>query len=283
MSRRHRCESSVSNQRGQALVFVAFATVALTVLSMLGASHFNSSISNSSSFINEKKTFYISQGLINISTYELEQYVSENPGANGASMTSYLQGKVYPLVPTGYTVPVLQATIVSSQPDAVIPNGPFAGMQAPLNTVQLQISVKSTATNVQSNLNVILTIGDVFPFQFIFFGDYPVVDWYPSGNFTYNGRVHINGDVCPANFSGNMDFDIITSAGRLMSGDDTRCVYPRGIGGAVQIATDPNFTTFASITNTTDNGCINCGGTGLAWPAYSYANGAEMQKTPLMA
>ena len=145
--------------------------------------------------------------------------------------------------------------------------------------INLSLELKSLATPASAGVEVVSSLGQVFPFQFMVFIDMPYADWHPGPLMQIDGRTHVNGDFCigsdtPAQFSN------ITAAGRLMHLSDTRCLLPMPGSLNASIAVDSTYTKFAQLQLSGDNGCTSCAGTSQAWKAYDLAtwNGNALDK-----
>ena len=130
------------NQSGQALLFVAFFVVMISLAAGLGATYFQSSAKNISSFVHQEETYYANAGLANAVQTSLQTYVNQNVSTlvqeTQAQMYSDLltqvQSAISTYLPTGFTVisDTTQTFVINSypNPNGIVPRGPYKGLSA---------------------------------------------------------------------------------------------------------------------------------------------------------
>ena len=258
----------LKNENGQVMLFSSLLIATISLVGVVGLYQYSASNTNNQSFLNQQKTFYISEGVRKIALAQLGGYLQVSSNYTSAILTQKLQTDLPPMVPAGYTLQTVSVNLINYVPNSVLPSGPFAGMQSPVTTLNLVLTVKSTQTNVTSTVTSTLSLGSIYPFQFMLFADMPYADWEPGPPMEMLGRVHINGDVC-LGAAIELKIGIITASGRVMDGADGRCLYPSGYSGTAKIATNSLFTSFNTLLANGDSGCTNCAGTGQAWQVYA--------------
>ncbi len=259
---------SLKNENGQVMLFASLLIATVSLVGVVGLYQYSASVTNNQSFLSQQRAFYIAEGVRKIALAQLGAYLQVSSSYTGPELTQKLQADLPTLVPQGYLLQTVSVNVLSYVANSILPSGPFAGMQSPATTISLTITVRSTLTNVTSTVTSTMSLGAIYPFQFMIFGDMPYADWEPRPAMTLLGRVHVNGDACLGAWS-SLKIGLITASGRIMDGADTRCRYPSGYTGTSKIATNSSFTAFTSLLANGDNGCTNCAGTGQAWPVYA--------------
>jgi Flp pilus assembly pilin Flp len=280
MPQQEHMRSHSKSESGQTLVFVTLLAGVLTAVVLASAGHFGASTANTFSFINQQQAQYVNQGIMNIATQQLSQYIEVTPIANldQGTMTNYLNTNLTPLMAKipGYSLLKANVEILGINPQAVISTGSYAGMQAPQTTVDVNLRI-SGLNSVISNLNSVMTLGDIYPFQFLYFFDLPAtIKVIPGSNTSFIGRVHYNGDVCIGPSAGStLTFGSLHSAGGIYEAGTPQCPFGGSPAqGTNLLATNAAYTKFSVLDSSNAHGCTNCGDTAtggqttVSWTNY---------------
>lgn len=269
----------LNNQRGTALLVIAGIMIALSVAVDAVLVNFDNNLKTLESYSSRKQAFYVSEGVRALVTVLLEGYLANNADPTKEEIEAFLRASLPPLVPEPYNVPGvdIEADILKVTPSAIITSGPFKGMNGPVTDLRLRFRVTAPSTlfggSVVEPLEMRLSVGYVSMFQFMAFYDIAQGRIAVGPPMNMQGRLHSNGDMCVGASDGYASFLKMTVGGRLMNNADSRC---GSVGNTrARIATDQTFNTFADFTNSNDNGCTNCGGSGMAWESYALARWRE--------
>jgi len=267
------------NEKGQAIIFMAFLVALISLAGIVGVSQYQSSNLNISAYEHESRTYYAASSLEVVAQAQLTTYLMTNPAMTQPEMAAYLCAHLPGSTPRGYTLLNINAacsdtsfiSLVGQSPSSTIPNGPYQGMNSPTTTYNLTVKVQETITGDVASISSVITIGDIFPFEFFLFSDLGsgpgtgYVQMNPTTAYSINGRVHVNGDFC---VGGQLTLGNVTASGYLMDLNDSRCLDSQATS-SVPIATDGSFTVFQTLTTSNDSGCgPSCGGSGLGWVDY---------------
>ncbi len=273
----------LNNQRGSALLVIAGIMVTLSVIVDAVLVNFDSNLRSMESFSAKKQAFYMSEGVRAMVTVLLEGFLMNNSDPTALEIETYLNlaldpGAAVPLVAAPYSVSPVSVNIIKVTPSAIISSGPFKGMNGPITDLQVKFNVIAPSTvfggNVVEPLEMRLSVGYISMFQFMAFYDVTQAEINTGPAMDMNGRLHANGDLCIGGSGGYETFLKVTVGGRLINNSDARC----GNGGfnRARIATSAVWGgPYADLTAAADNGCTNCGGTGLDWDAYAVARWRE--------
>ncbi|MDP2342183.1 MAG: hypothetical protein Q8O67_14600 [Deltaproteobacteria bacterium] len=122
-----------------------------------------------------------------------------------------------------------------------LPNGPFEGMNARQDTIEIALRAEHTATTqFACKTSQTLTLGKIAMFQFFVFSDSPITDWHPGPEMFATGRVHGNGTVC---VGGGDDLwaDRITASGDVRHMNEPECFGSGRDPVKVAIKDNPDF------------------------------------------
>ncbi|MGE4132798.1 MAG: hypothetical protein AB7F86_14230 [Bdellovibrionales bacterium] len=266
----------LQSQKGSVVLIIAAIMTALSVIvdAVLLNQDINEKVTDA---YNEKKQlFYLGEGVRELSTVLLEQFLLNNPNPTVDSIKQFLDNNLPQLIPAPYEVAPVQIGSVVVKPSSVITSGPYKGMNAPITDLDLRIQVQKDSSNfsglVIDPLELRLSVAYVAMFQFMVLYDTTPAKINTGPEMFMKGRVHANTDICVGGSSGYQNYLNITAGGRLLNNQDGVC---GGGGGRVRIATSPTFTTFADMTTSYDHGCTNCAGTGLPWKTFALARWHE--------
>ncbi len=106
---------------------------------------------------------------------------------------------------------------------APLPNGPFQGLNAQQDTIEIALRAEHTATTqFACRTSQTMTLGKIAMFQFFVFSDSPITDWHPGPEMFARGRVHGNGTVCVGG-GADLWMDRITAAGDVRHMNEADC------------------------------------------------------------
>lgn len=264
-----------TGQDGSVLIMVAVGIAVLSALIDLVLVKFDSGQKNFQSFNDKTQIFYVSEGIRQISTALITNLLTKKPLATGDEIAADLRARLPGLVPQPYAVANISVTLLDQQPNALIPSGPFAGMNGPITELDIAFNVTGPSSvfggNINDPLKIHMAIGFVSMFQFALF--YDVLPGYlrTGPPLEVKGRLHSNMDMCVGGNDGIQSFQKMTVVGRLMTHLDTRCpvLEDTRAGNSVMISDTEGFSTFKSFSNAFDSGCTNCDGTGMNWSLFA--------------
>ena len=94
-----------------------------------------------------------------------------------------------------------------------LPNGPFEGMNARQDTVEILLAAEHDATSqFTCRTRQTLTLGKIAMFQFFLFSDSTYTDWHPGPRMRASGRMHANGNL---GLDNNVRIERVTAAGDI--------------------------------------------------------------------
>lgn len=163
------------------------------------------SVHTSSSMIERRRVFYtcdgISRQLIGFSQAFLAKNTLED--VPESVLQQDLRSHLPNLVPAGFVVGdndlvVPEKALPVPVPVETISNGPFAGLQAKIQTIDIALQATKTVTGAVCRTEQSLSLGRIALFQFFVFVDQPLLDLVPPVGETLfmRGRIHTNGRVC---------------------------------------------------------------------------------------
>jgi hypothetical protein len=160
-----------------------------------------------------------------------------------------VNARILRTVVPGYTIAPVDIGSLRAAEQTVLTEGAFAGMQAQVQRFEVTVEARRDDDETPASVQLVAEVSraTISMFQFYVFAD-GYLDLDPGGPVTATGRIHTNGDFCIA---GQPVVDTVTAAGRvLMSNPNTHGLCRRRAGEAntIRIATDDNFSTFATMT-----------------------------------
>jgi hypothetical protein len=149
----------------------------------------------------------------------------------------------------GYRIAPVDIASLQAAEQTILADGAFAGMQAQVQRFDVTVEATREDDETEATVQLIAEVqrATISMFQFYVFAD-GYLDLDPGGPVTATGRIHTNGDFCIA---GQPVVDTVTAAGRvLMSNPNSHglCRRRAGEGNNIRIATDDNFSVFATMT-----------------------------------
>jgi type II secretory pathway pseudopilin PulG len=229
--------------RGYALLTVLLALGLLTVSMGVLLSSLKASIDTTSVELKRRQTFYACDGVGRTVTALAQRYFMEpSPttqglidfvcaeAGNGCSSVGVgnlakvsANPKLPSITPAGYEIDRLSLGTKGAPKVSPLPNGPFVGMNARQNTMEVLVRMRNKDNDYACETNQELTLGKVSMFQFFVFSDIDMTDLYPDPPMTADGRMHINGDFCVA-ARDSLKIERLTVAGKLDHLDN--CINP---------------------------------------------------------
>jgi hypothetical protein len=222
------------SSRGYALLTVLLALGLLTVSMGVLLSSLKASIDTTSVELKRRQTFYACDGVGRTVTALAQRYFMEpsptpeglidfvctEAGSGCSSVGTGINAKVSAnpklpkITPAGYEIDRLSLGTKGAPKVAPLPNGPFTGMNARQNTMEVLVRMRNTENDYACETNQELTLGKVSMFQFFVFSDIAHTDLYPGPPMTATGRIHANGNLCFGAFNSLMAAKV-TAAGRF--------------------------------------------------------------------
>jgi hypothetical protein len=160
-----------------------------------------------------------------------------------------VNARISQTVVPGYTISPVDIGSLRAAEQTVLTEGAFAGMQAQIQRFEVTVEARRDDDETPAAVQLVAEVSraTISMFQFYVFAD-GYLDLDPGGPVTATGRIHTNGDFCIA---GQPVVDTITAAGRvLMSNpnDHGLCRRRADEQNDIRIATDDNFSAFATMT-----------------------------------
>jgi hypothetical protein len=236
------------------LISVLAAAAAASVVVMA------SSARTTGSAIDRRRTFYGCDGIARAAAVAARPYLSSAvaPDTNGLR-TAVCGGPALPCANrASFDVPPMTVNnlkldvIAAGSVASPVPNGPFRGMNALQNKVEILVDATNTRTGSLCRVRQTMTLGEIGLFQFVAFAD-GYQDSFPTANLDLNGRVHTNGDFC-AHSASTLTISQLTSAGRVLAS----CSRFDPGGGSAFFVRDSTSTAI-ELNSGCENGCVNCG------------------------
>jgi len=182
---------------------------------------------SSGDMLRRRKAFYACDGLARSVTSRAQQYMAIDSTPTSAELRTYVCGGTCPgsvssLLPANYSVTSFTVdTVGASEASVPLPSGPFKGMNARLDTIEMAVEAEHNTMGYRCETAQTVSLGKVALFQFYVFGD-TYFDGHPGPTMTLEGRAHINYDAC---LGGNIRASKVTSAGSLWAGGNGNCRY----------------------------------------------------------
>lgn len=274
--------SSIKSQKGSTILMmlVLLAGVMMATIAMFANSQVNDS--SGARFLTRQRALYLSDGTRAFAVQLVQDFLKQNPTADGPAIQQYLKDNLPLLMPTGYTVDNITAELINAQASSVIPNGTFKGMIAPQAQVKFSYTVTYGAdaeNRVVHSFDAVVDVAQVGLHQFMYFIDLDSAGFSPGPVTSVNGRMHANGDLCIAGGNG-LTLSHVTSAGHLWHSNRTGCGQNQTANPSypltktfISSSTDLNNPVVFGVGNTdttrNDDGCTKCSGTSQAWHDYA--------------
>lgn len=233
--------------RGYSLPFVMGISAMLAFSSFAMVAAVSSASKTSGDMLRRRKAFYACDGLSRVVTKLSQAYMATTAEPTSAGLQSYVVAQgggptLTGIAPTGFDVTGFTVeTVGDSQASVPLPSGPFRGMNARQDTIELKLEARHSDMNYVCRTEQTVTLGKVALFQFYVFSDTDF-DGHPGPQMDLNGRAHVNGDACPA---GRMRISRITASGALRHSHNSNCAYQPSNANVTEIQrTDGSFSAF---------------------------------------
>lgn len=269
----------MNNERGSILITLALILVVLSAAVDMAVVNFDTSLRVIQAYNSKKHAFYMAEGVRAITTNLMQSYLMTVPMPVASDIETYVNSNLPPLIPAPYTISPVTVEVLKFTQNAIIPTGPFKGMNGPVTDLRIRFTLQAPSPvftgNIVENMDLRISFAYIAMFQFMVFYDTGMA-WVQTGpDLELNGRLHANSDLCIGGNGGWQSVLKATVGGRLINiADAARCGAGWGTGN-VRFATSPSFTTFADMRTNYDNGCTNCNGSGLNWDAFALARWNE--------
>jgi hypothetical protein len=266
-------------KRGYAMVIVLLLIVVITGTLGLMFYYLEATVKISRDLRHQLQAFYSCDGLDRVVLVLIDDYMEDATAPSAEDLETYLcevgggcggSNSLPNLVPDGYLLESFSVTALASGNLAPIPAGPFRAMEASQTRLQIlmQVVFQEAGENTTCRVDREVSFAQVLGTQFFLRGQ-GYVDWFPEGDLDIEARSHVNGDFCFASLD-TLRLSRVTSSGALLHPTHEDCLTESGpAGGTAQIATNPDFDTFETWSEGTDNGCISCGGSDNDWQLYA--------------
>lgn len=232
---------------GYSLPFVMGISAMLAFSSFAMVAAVSSASKTSGDMLRRRKAFYACDGLSRVVTKLSQAYMATTSEPTSAGLESYViaQGggaTLSGISPSGFDVTGFSVqTVGDSQASVPLPSGPFRGMNARQDTIELKLEARHQDMNYVCRTEQTVTLGKVALFQFYVFSDTDF-DGHPGPQMTLKGRAHVNGNACPA---GRMRIARITASGALRHSHNPNCAYQPSNGNVTEIQKpDGTFSAF---------------------------------------
>ncbi|MCB0341412.1 MAG: hypothetical protein KDD59_04140 [Bdellovibrionales bacterium] len=216
---------------------------------------------------------YFSEGVLEITLKLTQDYLALYPMKDGfATLENDINTYIATQMPvlntsTQFQLDSIEIKVLEDPRLGTVPMGAFAGMNALLTDLNISINASDLNTSsVRKRMNADVVLASIKLFQFQLF----MSEWFDQRRpwpISYQGRVHVNQDVCAR--AQPFRIDRLTSGGRVLKPDSPDCLTPAAAADTTEIAIDGTFTNFANVQSGGDHGCVNCLGTGLDWVNFA--------------
>ncbi len=255
--------------RGYSLPFVIMILILISValaslLFVLGAG-----AKSTESMLGRRRLFYACDGASRIAAISAQNYFGQTNSPSATALRDFVCEEgggcdSTALLPTfmsqtpGFEVTKFEIPRVGQRRIAPIDSGPFEGMIALQDNLDLTVGAKKQDVGWACEVTQELSLGKIAMFQFFIFSDLPYTDWSPGPAMAGTGRVHANGDMCFWGDDGPLYVERVTSSGKLES-DVSDCRSGSDgdnfSGACIQIDSTP-IPALASLSNTCPTGFV---------------------------
>lgn len=178
------------------------------------------SAKTSGAMLERRRVFYACDGMSRQLMAFTQAFLARNTAedVDEVRLRAELQARLPTLIPDGFTVTGLDVPVRPLPfpiPIEAITSGPFAGLQAKIQIIDIGIGAKKASTGAVCRTEQSLSLGRIALFQLFVFADVPLLDLVPTGDESMfmRGRIHTNGRVCMgggASFSriDNLEFPV---------------------------------------------------------------------------
>ena len=236
--------------RGYSLPFVIMILLLLSVTLASLLFVLNAGTRSTESMVGRRKLFYACDGLSRITAASAQNYfaTTANPTstdlrdficAEGGTCTDCTDEGCKGGLPSfttqtpGFTVNAFSIANLGNRRIAPLDSGPFQGMMAMQDTVDLRVGAQKDGTGWKCDVTQELSLGKLGLFQFAVFSGIPIELFSPP-TMDIRGPVHINGDFCAGGGGFSLTIEKLTVSGQLRSGCNggTVLVVPSGSLGS---------------------------------------------------
>lgn len=289
-------------QRGYSLLTV------LVLLTLLGIAvsgllfFITQSTQTTGAMIERRRTFYACDGMSRQLIGFTQAYLATNTreDVDEVDLRNKLIERLPTIIPEGFRVDTSTAggglvvpvrALPNPVPVETITSGPFAGIQAKLQTIDIALQATKSVTGAVCRTEQSISLGKIALFQFFVFADLPLLDIAPRANdeqVFLRGRVHTNGRVClGAGISRDrrtvrLDSRVTAVDAIKHASDNRMCLGSFFENAAIISAREPgeqvlgerdrllDENKFDELTERRDSGCLpaECGG---GWRSFSVA------------
>ncbi len=219
--------------RGYSLPFVIMILILIsvslaTLLFVLGAG-----AKSTESMLGRRRLFYACDGASRIAAISAQNYFGQTDAPTATALRDFVcaegGGCTEPLLPTfmtqtpGFSVSKFEVPRIGERRIAPIDSGPFEGMIALQDNLDLTVAAKKNDVGWQCEVTQELTLGKIAMFQFFVFSDQPYTDWLPGPEMIAQGRVHANGDLCVFGDPGPLYLERATASGSIFPTGNAGC------------------------------------------------------------
>lgn len=214
------------SRRGYSLPFVIMILLLLSVALSSLLFVLNTSARSTESMLGRRRLFYACDGIARIASTSAQNYFgqtltpnaadlrtfvcSQGGGCAGSNILGGFSSQNPAIVVTDFEVPGIGSRII-----APLDSGPFQGMIAMQDVVEMRIAGNKPGTGWRCDVRQELSLAKVGLFQFAVFSSVPM-DLFNPPPMEIRGPVHINGDFCAG--GGTLTMDKLTVSGLLRSG-----------------------------------------------------------------
>lgn len=186
------CCDNKQGEKGSAIVIALFVLALLSVFAALAMSRSSSEAAAVGNEIKEGKTFYGSQGSLEMMTRNFNKKFEVNLRPTTTDFSDMVGNNItYTSLP-GYTFnqEVLQT---DNNAPVVLGGGQFAGLYAKRDTWRIRTTgTDNVGVQVQLTRNILNNLVPIFQFGIFYDDD---LEFHPGPRFDFGGRVHSNGSL----------------------------------------------------------------------------------------
>ncbi len=228
------------------------------------------------------QAFYTCDGLDRVVVVLTDQYMDQATSPDAEDLEDWLCAQaggcegsdaLPALVPDGYRLDGFEVQTLASGVVAPLPTGAFRGLLAEQTRVgiTLEVGFDEPGEHTRCQVERELIFGRVLGTQF-FLRSEGYTDWFPDSDLDIDARTHVNGSLCFGS-SEQMRLWRVTATDALLHPSHADCLTNAGsLVSTAGIATDSDFTRFATWSEGTDHGCVVCGGSAQDWLVYAQLN-----------